>query len=267
MADNIQLSDIFTYPVKSLSGISLQQANVTPIGLLNDRTLMLVDQHGQFISQRKYPQLALLKTSFNAQSLEVTNHSEQLIISDSDFEKTMEVEVWGDKCFANKANKKVNQWFSHFLGISVALVKYDQNRPRAIAPDYSIPGDNVSFADGFPLLLTSMASLDDLNQRLDLPVSMLHFRPNVVIQGCSAFEEDNWKQIRIGQVKFDLAKPCSRCILTTVNPQTGVRRSDGEPLKTLAQYRKGNGGVYFGMNLIPRNKGIIQLGDSIEIIS
>lgn len=265
----MQLSDIRIFPVKSFAGIQVNTAQVTPLGLKHDRTMMLVDEQGIFISQRKFPQMALLKCQMENNQLKVTAPN----LPPVDFDQNtfngeaIALEVWGSPCFGHLATDEINSWFSQFLDKPVRLVSYSQQQPRESDPQYSKPGDTVSFADGFPLLVISQASLDDLNTRLKNPVTMTSFRPNVVIEGCEAYAEDTWQKLRIGEVEFDAVKRCSRCVLTTVDPQTGIKRGDGEPLRTLSQYRRTTGGVMFGMNLIPRSMGNINLNDKVEILA
>lgn len=268
MPDNISLTGIRTYPVKSLAGILQESIEVQPQGLKDDRLYMLVDENGLFITQRKYPQLALIKVQQVAYGFSFFVENQLILtIEDSNFQmETLKVKIWNDECVGLVANEKVNQWFSQFLGFPVKLIKYNHQAPRPIDPLFSQPKDIVSFADGFPLLVISQASLNDLNSKLELPVSMNNFRPNIIVNGCDAYAEDNWKQIRIGEVVFDAVKRCSRCVLTTVDPKTGIKSDKGQPLKTLSQYRKEDGGVLFGMNLIPRSKGLIRINDNLEII-
>ncbi|TQV74703.1 MOSC domain-containing protein [Aliikangiella marina] len=265
----MKLSEIVIHPIKSLAGISVNVAHTTPLGLANDRMMMLVDEHGKFITQRVHSKLALLEVSLSNQELTVSYDGvAPLAITQAMFtdqEKT--VEIWGDMCQAKVAPASVNQWFSQYLGFRVSLVSYQQSKPRPVDPNYAQADDNVSFADGFPLLVISQGSLDDLNTRLSTPVTMKSFRPNIVVEGCPPYAEDSWKQIKVGEVIFDAVKLCSRCILTTVDPQTGVKREDKEPLKTLSQYRRQAGGVMFGMNLIPRTNGEIRLDDKVEVLA
>ena len=264
----IKLTGIRVYPVKSLPAIHFEQNEVQPQGLKDDRLYMLVDENGLFITQRKYPQLALIKVQQTECSFSfVAENRLPITIDETNFQtETLKVKIWQDECVGLVADVKVNQWFSQYLGFPVRLVRYNHQAPRAIDGNYSQPDDIVSFADGFPLLVISQASLNDLNSKLETPVSMTNFRPNIIVDGCDAFAEDDWKQIRIGEVIFDAVKRCSRCVLTTVNPETGKRSENGQPLKTLSQYRKAEGGVFFGMNLIPRSAGTIQVNDMIEFI-
>lgn len=263
----LKLSQITYYPIKSLAGINVSESEVSTIGLNNDRQMMLVDKNGTFVTQRKHPSLALIKVEQNSDGYLISKpESKSLLINSSVFTQTeKQVVVWGDQCQAFVAQKNVNSWFSEYLNFEVELVNYNHKKPRATDPNYSRADDVVSFADGFPLLVISQASLDDLNQRLDEPVEMRNFRPNIVIEGVEAYAEDDWNSITIGDVEFAAVKKCSRCVLTTVDPDTGIKNSKGEPLKTLSKYRRGEGGVIFGMNLIPRTLGRISIDCGIEV--
>jgi len=264
----MKLSAINIYPIKSLTGLSLNQSSVELQGLKSDRLMMLVDQNGMFITQRKYHQMALVKTEVIGNTLLINAPNlETLKITDQDFSgKNIDIKIWNDECTAELANEFISEWFSQYLKTPVMLVKYVSSKPRKSDPAFSNESDIVSFADGFPLLAISEASLDNLNQKLAVPVTMKHFRPNLVIQDAKAYAEDYWKVIKIGDVIFDAVKLCSRCILTTVDPITGIKNTEREPLKTLTSYRKMDAGVMFGMNLIPRNKGLISTQDEVIII-
>ena len=176
-----------------------------------------------------------------------------------------EVEVWGDRCVGIDQGREVGEWFSRYLHLPCRLVRIADDHPRRVDTQYAVnESDEVSFADGFPLLLVSRASLDDLNQRLDYPVTMRHFRPNVVVEGCEPFEEDHWTRIALGGLQCAVVKPCQRCQVITVDPQTGDRGK--EPLLTLSQYRRrANGGIYFGQNVIPIDIGAIAVGDEVTV--
>jgi len=262
----MSLSEISIYPIKSLAGVSLSKSEVYPEGLKRDRMMMLVDENGLFISQRKFPQLALLKVALTATGVKISMpDSNSIEIGDASFlEDKMDVRIWSDHCVTFVAIGEINLWFSQFLDAPVRLIKYDNKNPRATDPKYSNQNDIVSFADGFPLLIISQASLDDLNSKLDEPVSMRNFRPNLVVNNCEAFAEDSWNRIKIGAITFEAVKLCSRCIMTTVNPLSGKKSERGEPYKTLSQYRLIEGKVCLGMNLIPRNKGLIAVGDTLR---
>lgn len=265
----LTLSNIIVYPIKSLAGINLVESKVEGSGLARDRMLMLVDENGLFITQRKYPSLAIVDVRFAGDIIIVSAPGKHDLIIEASFfnSEKMHVTVWKDNCTSLVANSDINHWFSDFLEKKVYLVKYDESTPRKTDPEFSIEGDSVSFADGFPVLLISNPSLYELNLRLDTAVTMNNFRPNIVVNGGIPFQEDSWNQIQIGEVKFDLVKRCSRCILTTINPRTGKRSLDGQPLKELSSYRKGTEGVMFGMNLIPRSSGSVRYNDKIVILS
>ena len=265
--NNIQLTEIIIYPIKSLAGISLSEAQVNRSGLKQDRMMMLVDDNGLFISQRKFSQLALLKVELTTAGIKVSMpDSSSIEIHKASFsEDKIDVKIWNDHCVVFVAINEVNLWFSEFLGRSVRLIKYDDSNPRPTDPAYSNQDDIVSFADGFPILVISQSSLDDLNSKLDKPVSMKNFRPNLVVKDCEAFAEDNWQHIKIGDINFDAVKLCSRCIMTTVDPLNGKRDQQGEPYKTLSQYREIEGKVCLGMNLISRSRGALSIGDSVQV--
>ena len=175
------------------------------------------------------------------------------------------VEIWGDRCEALAAEKKAESWISDYLGKRCNFVFMPDHSNRLVNQDYAIGRDQVAFSDGFPLLLISESSLCDLNSRVPEEITMKRFRPNLVVNNTDPYQEDNWKAIRIGDCELQIVKPCSRCVLTTVDPETG-KFSSREPLKTLAKYRKFNGEVVFGQNLIPRSVGKLEVGMKVEIL-
>ncbi len=266
----MHLTEINIYPIKSTKRIALTESEVLPRGLPWDRRWMLVDEQGKFITARQYPKLAIVETHMGVDGLQISvNGKTSLLVSlQPATEKMQSVTVWQDTLDVFLVNEEANIWFSEYLGKNCQLVQMTDDIIRSVNQDYGQPDDEVSFADGFPLLLISEASLDDLNQRLENPVSMRRFRPNVVVSDGAAYAEDNWHRLRIGEVEFEGVKACSRCIFTTIDPDTGVKDPDKEPLRTLGTYRRRDGkGVYFGQNLIPRNQGKIRMGDSVEILS
>jgi uncharacterized protein YcbX len=174
--------------------------------------------------------------------------------------------VWNDWVSARLAQREAHEWLSAVLGVEARAVFMDHQSHRKVDPAFAGERDEVSFADGFPLLLIGSASLDDLNARLAQPVDMRRFRPNLVVTGGAAFAEDHWHRIQIGALRFDLVQPCSRCVLTTRDPDTGELNVEREPLRTLASYRRQSAGVMFGQNLIARSSGVIHRGARIDII-
>ena len=158
----------------------------------------------------------------------------------------------------------INQWFSERLKRSCRLVYMADVTRRLVDKAYAKQNETVSFADGFPLLLTTDASLQSFNQHLSRPIDMVRFRPNVVISGSLPWEEDQWQAIRIGNLEFDISKPCSRCVIPTINSSTMQKES--EVFQVLRDYREKNGEVFFGQNLLPRGIGKISVGDEVELL-
>jgi uncharacterized protein YcbX len=265
----MKLTEINIHPIKSTRRITLEQGEVVARGLRWDRRWMLVDEDNKFITARQYPMLARLQTAISDAGLEVSvqgRESLRLPLQPEQAEQTRVV-VWKDRCAALFAGSEADTWFSEYLGRPCRLVQMTDDLVRSVDRDYGRVGDEVSFADGFPLLLISEASLRDLNRRLDNAVSMRRFRPNLVVDGIEAYAEDSWRRIRIGGLEFDGVKNCSRCVFTTIDPDTGVPDPEREPLRTLGSYRRRpEGGVYFGQNLIPRECGTIHIGDCVDIL-
>jgi uncharacterized protein YcbX len=273
--DPIILKQIFIYPVKSLAGISLSSANLTPLGLEYDRRWMIVDKQGRFITQRLYPQLSMLGTTIQSDDIVLTcpdGSSIKLPLSIANA-PVVNTRVWKDTVDAYVMRQAQNDWISQYLGCECRFVYMPDDSIRQVDQQYaSSARDRVSFADGFPFLLISQASLDDLNQRLQEkniePVPIQRFRPNLLVKGCEAFAEDSWKSFRIGDNLFHVVKPCSRCIMTTVDPATGQKGR--EPLDTLMQYRKRGQQAYFGQNVLldldSINTPVLHTGEQVSIV-
>lgn len=266
------LSSLHIYPVKSLAGISLEAAAVQSRGLQYDRRWMLVDERGMFVSQRELAELALLGTAIEAPFLVVFSRKNPAVrlkvpleIPLNEMEK-MEVQVWDDRCQAYLLPPPVNQWFSDVLGQALRLVFMPESTFRPVDRRFAPDDQAVSFADAFPFLLIGQASLDDLNRRLANPLPMNRFRPNFVVDGSAAFEEDDWGDFTIGAVHFRGVKPCARCIITTTDQDTAQRAA--EPLKTLATFRQQNHKILFGQNVILAgdNEGVeIRVGNPLLV--
>jgi uncharacterized protein YcbX len=173
------------------------------------------------------------------------------------------VTVWRDRCAAVTAGPDAAEWFSSFLGTRCELVRQPDTGFRQVDTGYADPGDRVAFADGFPFLLISRASVDELNHRLDTPVAADRFRANIIVDGCAPHAEDHWSEIAIGVVAFRVAKPCARCIVITTDQNSGARSA--EPLRTLAGYRTVGGKVLFGQNLVHRGVGTLRVGDEVHV--
>lgn len=269
----LQLSEIWVYPVKSLGGIQLQESKVTDRGLELDRRWLLVDDDGRFLSQREHPELALFKPEIVGEFLRIRHrtHLESIDIPlrpvFSDAMAKIKVTVWDDSIDAFEVSQKATDWFTRQLGVSVRLVYMPQESERKLDPNYAITGTEInSFSDGYPFLIIGQSSLDDLNGRLEVKVSMNRFRPNFVFTNGDPFEEDTWREFSIGNVFFIGVKPCDRCVMTTVDQEKGVV-SGKDPLKTLAKYRNFGNKVLFGQNVIGLGLGNVKVGDVVRVLS
>jgi uncharacterized protein YcbX len=265
----MHLSGLYLYPIKSLGGIALEQSSLTERGLLWDRHWMLVDKQGKFLTQRSFPKMALLLTQWQDHHLEVRHRlkpEEKLSIDlRAGTGAYVDTAVWDDALQVEYVNAEADAFFSGQLGAEVRLVRIGAHTTRPADPRY-VPDRQVevSLADGYPFLIISQASLDDLNSRLAEPVPMDRFRPNVVVEGTEAFAEDTWKRIRIGSCIFRVVKPCARCVVTTIDQATAI--AGKEPLRTLSSYRTVNHKVLFGQNMIVEEGSILRLGDKLEVL-
>jgi len=262
---NLTLSEINIYPVKSFAGISLDAVQLDRFGPAGDRRWMLVDESGVAITQRDQSRLALVKTELCDSHLDLRFGDDQMQIPVPDEQaKRCSVQVWDDHVTAIDGGDEVANWLALRLELKCRLVYIPDDSVRLVDSNYAKAGETVGFADAFPLLLISQASLDDLNSRLETPVPMNRFRPNLVVSGCEPFAEDSWKQIRIGEVEFDVAKPCDRCVMPSIDQQTGEK--DRNINRVLASFRRRDGKIYFGQNLLYRGTGILRLSSPIEVI-
>ena len=263
-AENVTLSGLYVYPIKSCAGISLQSAEVSATGLRHDRRWMLVDDAGEFMSQRAHPRMALISVRLDP---------EWMIVNAPDMDELeiplrngpgnhIDVRVFGDANRGELVGGEADRWFTEFLEFPCRLVHKPDDDPRLVDSSFAQSGDQVSFADGFAFLLISEASLEDLNTRLEDHLPIDRFRPNFVVRGCGPYAEDGWSRLRIGSLPFRVAEPCPRCAITTVDQSTGTRGK--EPLRTLATYRKSGGEVIFGRNLIHDALGTVRVGDTVD---
>ncbi len=266
----MHLIDLSIHPLKSARGLMLDHAEVQPRGLAGDRRWMAIDGDGKFLSARSLPQMVMIDARLDpdtgALQLSAPAQTSVDVAEPPASQHCIDVEVWGSQCPARVADAAANLWISRVLGVDCRLVHMADDCLRAVSTTWSIAGDIVSFADGFPLLLIGTASLDELNRRASRPLTMQHFRPNLVVQTEQPFIEDSWQRVRIGAIEFDVCKPCTRCILTTVDPDTGIKASDGEPLATLKTFRRSDIGITFGQNLIPRSFGMLHRNDIVVAI-
>lgn len=265
----IKVSGLFHYPLKSVRGLQHVQIVLDKKGVSMDRRWMVVDEKGCFVTQRKHAKMCLVQASLNDEevlrlSAEGVEASLELSFDQASTGTTTNVEVWGQQVAAQDCGELAAKWWSDYLGKPCRMVFMADDCVRPVYPD-SNQSATVSFADRFPLLLISEGSIDFLNQHLSSPVNALRFRPNIVISGCSAFEEDKWQCIRIGNVEFELAEPCARCGIPAINPESGT--VEKQVLTVLNQYRRRDKQVYFGQNLIHQSEGVIVHGAPVEILA
>ena len=264
----ITVSGINIYPVKGLAGIALSEASSTSRGLKYDRRFMLVDQDNQFVSQREVPHMATIWTDIGAGQLELAAEDWEPIYVDAEPRvlPTRKVGIWGSQVQAHTVSDEADEWLSDYLGLDVRLVYMPDNAERRCNTDYAKNNEIVSFADGFPFLITNEDSLAELNQKITAdggdPVQMNRFRSNFVVTGAAAWAEDDWNEISIGSAVFRAAKPCGRCEVTTTDQATGEVLGP-EPLKTLSTFRHTDKGVLFGVNLVPVTLGLVSIGDTL----
>jgi uncharacterized protein YcbX len=262
----ITLSGINVYPVKSAAGIVLSTARVDARGLAGDRRWMAVDENRTFLTQRTHPRLALVSVAIAPEGVILTApHVPALAVSvPSPGAPAVRVRVWHDVCDAVPAGDEPAGWLSRVVGVACELVYMPEISHRAVAARGAEPAADIGFADAFPFLLISEGSLADLNRRLEHPLPMNRFRPNLVVRGCSPYAEDEWRRITIAGIVFHVVKPCSRCTTTTVDQTTGERGR--EPLATLATYRRVGNQVMFGQNLVHEGTGELAVGDKVVVV-
>jgi uncharacterized protein len=224
---------------------------------------MVVDASGMFVTQRELAQLARVGTALEGETLRLTAPGcpELVLPLSHESGESREVQIWEDHAFAAR-HALGSAWFSDYLGAPHELVYMPEQHLRQVNPARATSSDIVSFADAYPFMLISEASLEDLNSRLEIPVTMERFRPNIVVSGTEPFAEDGYARVRIGEISFRGPKRCERCVVTTVDPVSGERGK--EPLRTLAKYRSTDQKIWFGMNLIHDSVGLLRVGDYVE---
>lgn len=260
------VSALYYYPIKSCGAVQAAAAEIDACGLRNDRRLLVIEPDGTFITQREQPRLALVNPAIQGDDLILSAPGmESLSVALGNSGTPYTVRIFRDTCEAVDQGEAVAEWFSAYLNMPCRVVTMAPHFARQVNQNFAQrPEDQVAFADAFPFLMISEASLDDLNARMATPLPMNRFRPNIVITGCEPYAEDALPALRIGSVDFAAAKACVRCVVTTTDQAT-TERGD-EPLKTLATYRKTETGVIFGQNLVHLNHGTIRVGDAVTAI-
>lgn len=268
----MRLSALYLHPMKSSAALLVDSLQIEPRGPRFDRRWLVVDADGCFVTARAVAEMVLIRAEPMGEGLRLSAPGMAPLdvappLPDA---PRVSVTVWKDMVDAPLAGANAHAWLSALLRREVRLVHMDAAARRAVDPAYGREDDEVSFADGYPLLAITQAAVDGLNMRLvdagRAPVTMAHFRPNLVIDGADAHAEDAWRRVRIGDIAFDAVKPCTRCVFTTVDPTLGRRRDDGEPLNILKNYRRTPAGITFGMNLIARGNGTLRTGDVVELL-
>lgn len=257
------LSALYRYPLKSAHGHALNVAELAEVGLPDDRAWMVAEPSGRFVTGRELPQLVTIQAEADETGLALSapGHG-QVYAPRAAFTQGHPAHVWGTDFGAWHGADEADAWLSAFLGRPVRLLYTGETQRRV----KRFPDAPVSFADGYPLLVIGGASLAQLSAWAGQPFEMARFRPNLVIDGADAFAEDGWTRIQVGEAVVRFAKPCGRCVFTTVDPETGVKSRDQEPIRTLARHRKRDGEVVFGMNAIVEKPGRIAAGDPITLL-
>ncbi|MFD7876689.1 MOSC domain-containing protein [Streptomyces sp. NPDC059766] len=271
--EKADLLSIHVHPVKAFRALSLREAVVEPWGLAGDRRWVLIDDGGKVVTQRQQPRLAQAAAELLPGGVRLSAPGRApLTVPEPQPAGTVPVEIFGDKVEGVPADAAAHAWCSAFLDADVRLVHMDDPAVRRpVDPRFALPGETVSFADGFPLLVTTTASLDALNTLIaqgrhaaEGPLPMNRFRPNLVVSGTTAWAEDGWRRIAVGEVTFRVAKKCARCVVTTTDQSTGGRGK--EPLHTLGRHRRIDGGLIFGQNLVPESPGTLRVGDPVTVL-
>ncbi len=265
MKDKAQLAGISIFPVKSTSGIAQSRAWVGLEGISFDRRFVVTDLAGRMMTARKFPKMVTIKSTLVENGIVLSAAgAENLHLAIEEFDRDeFECKIWSDRFFAYTTTEKANAWFTEVIGRDAQLLfcGEESNRFREKL------GTKVSFADAYPLLVISQGSLDELNRRASHPQTMSQFRTNIVVDGVEPFAEDGWERIAIGEVEFQVGSTCQRCILTSIDPVTGEKMADKEPTATLSRFRADErGAIYFGMNLVALNEGVIEVGDEVRVL-
>ena len=265
----LSVSELYIYPVKSLGGVAVKSAKITSRGFKYDRRLMLVDANNKCLTQRDLPEMAMLQPAIEDKGFAIVHKKDPsrslFIPHQPDGNLLADVTIWDDICSGKVYQQSINNWFTEVLNTQCRLIYMPDSSQREIDKRYAHNGEVTSFADEYPLLIIGQASLDDLNNRLEIPVPINRFRPNIVFTGGTAFQEDEMDEFLIGDITFNAVKPCKRCVIITINQHT--KEKSKEPSKTLATYRFHDKGICFGQNLLHKGDGVIHTGDAIEIKS
>lgn len=268
------VSSLHIYPIKSCRGLDLSELSLGPAGPELDRRYMLVDSENKFVTQRTHASLARIVPRVVAEALHIDAPDMPTLSVPLDGLRAptrerdlREVQVWRDRTLAEDMGDEAAAWFSRCVGQELRLVRFSEHSTRWADKAYAGEGHRVAFPDGFPILLTTQASLDDLNARLTArqaqPISMSRFRPNLVVSGAKAFAEDGFQRLRVGEAILRVVKPCARCVVTTID-QTRGEKQGNEPLQSLSTYRLQDQQIMFGQNCVIEHNATLRVGDPVE---
>lgn len=261
----MHLSALNVYPVKSCAGIRVERWPLDALGLRYDRRWMVLTPEGRPVSQRECPALALVVPEIRPPHLvlRAPGRKELIVALEPMGGRPVHGEIWGDAITGAAPDHLADAWFSDVVEQEVVFAWLPNDQGRPLDPHWAPKGGRTSFTDGYPMLLIGEASLADLNSRLAAPLPMNRFRPSLVVTGSAPFAEDGWGSFRIGGIPMEGVKPCPRCVMTTVDQAAG-RRDGDEPLRTLATFRKQEGGVMFGQNVVHYGTGELAVGATVE---
>lgn len=273
----LQISQLWHYPLKSAQGIALQSATAYAHGLEQDRRWLVVDAAGHMLTQRQRPSLGCIKVQVASKTTLTLTCSGQSITACALLDQMEMVQIWADHIWAHPVADSINQQLSAWLGLTVRLVYCPDAAQRVVDPVYAGTDQHTAFSDGFPLLLLTQASLDALSAAWGTSIDVRRFRPNLVLDGdCVAFAEDGWSSVQIGDLIFDLVKPCSRCVIPSFDPDT-QQPTQGFARFLATQRRQADGKIYLGQNVILRQAGKIddfrqalgtlQVTDRVELVA
>lgn len=257
-----KVKSLHIYPIKSLGGISLDSVNVEKEGFQHDRRWMLINKEGIFMSQREHPKMALFSCHIVDKKLHVNYKDTSISFGLDEHQQSVEdVQVWNSALNAQEVSSEISYWFSDHLGIECKLVAMTKVSNRKKSFEKEPFSTSVSFADGYPILIVGTRSLEYLNEKLDTPLPMNRFRPNIVIETIKEHEEDTWNDLTVNDTGLKVINACARCQVTTINQETIEKGA--EPLKTLSTYRKDGNRILFGANTIVTKEGVISVNDVI----
>lgn len=255
----MKIEQFHIYPIKSCQSVDLDKVSVTKMGFMLDRHFGIINAQNEIITAREVPELLTIKISISATELTINHHHKSLSFSLSETNETIEVTLFKEKSLGKVINSEIDNWLTSIVGFDCKLIKIDKNNPRQTNQS------NITFSDVYPIHLISEESVKALNHKLEHHVKPNRFRPNIIISGIQAFEEESWSILQIGDCQFEVVSKTERCSLITINPCDGTKDPKQEPLRTLAKEFKSNGKVNFGIYLVPIKTGIIQKSDIIEI--